>query len=39
MIEYQQVMAFLNFYVIRIFFSDKIEQASKTGVGGDLENE
>jgi len=27
----------ITFYVIRIFFSGKIEQAPKTGAGGDLE--
>jgi len=36
--EYQRVMAFLDFFVIRIFFSGKIEQAPKTGFGGDFEN-
>ena len=28
---------FMTFYVIRIFFSGKIEQAPKTGAGGGLE--
>ena len=35
-IVYQRFTTELVFYVIRIFFSSKIEQAPKTGAGGDL---
>ena len=35
--EYQRVVTFVTFYVIRFFFSSKIEQAPKTGLGGGLE--
>ncbi len=35
--EYQRVVTFVAFYVIRVFFSGKIEQAPKTGAGADLE--
>ncbi len=38
-IVFQWVMTMIDCYVIRIVFSGKIEQARKTGVGGDMENE
>ncbi len=37
MIAYQYVMTFVICYVIRFFFSGKIEQAPKTGADGDSE--
>ena len=37
MIAYQYVMTFLICYVIRLFFSGKIEQAPKTDANGDFE--
>ncbi len=33
MMEYQQVVTFVICYVIRVFFSGKIEQAPKSGGG------
>jgi len=36
--EYQRFMTFIVCYVIRLFISGKIEQASKTRFGGGLEN-